>query len=200
MVRSIERFNSSFLNKGRLIFDESDNETLQKRRMVRKAVLRLSSILFLLPLILFVAGSFGFLPVKPVELWDIWDALVFFIPLLFGFGLAVFALIASLRSGYIRMFENGIELYGGFPSKVKFFPFDSISKIYTGILSNKGYPTDYLAIKLRGVSKKNYRILDTRDFVDKERFLELVGREVTVESEPIRPDELFGRSRMKRST
>jgi hypothetical protein len=200
VVKSVERSNSSFLNKGRLIFDESDNETLRKRRMVRKAVLRLSSILFLLPLILFIVSSFGFLPVKPLELWDIWDALVFLIPLLFGLGLAVLALLASLKNEYVRMFENGIERYAGFPHKVEFFPFDSISRIYTMILSNKGYPTDYLAIELRGVSKKSYRILHTRDFVDKERFLELVGKEVAVESEPIRFDELFGRSRMKRST
>lgn len=192
MYRSTGKKEVNNITRGELIFDESDNEILQKRRMVKKAVLRLSSIFFLLPLILFVAGSFGFLPVKPVELWDIWDALIFSIVLPFCLGLAVLAILASLRSGYVRVFENGIELYVGFPSKVEFFPFDSISSVYVNVLSTTGKRTNFMVLGLKGINNKNYRLLHDNYFVEKERFVQLAE-----ELLPVRHDSVIGRDLLR---
>jgi hypothetical protein len=165
--------------RGKLIFDEREKRVIQRRKMRLKLIMiGFSMFLFGVASVFLALIWFGF------EQWDFWQgfALLFFIVNFYG--LAIVAFLAGLVKHHILLFENGIEFRGWSLRRKHFFPFESIAKVYARIYDESGIKLDYVVLEFNETTKEKYRVLGEENFVDRDRFLELVGKKVSIDSEP----------------
>ncbi len=172
--------------KGRLIFDERNDEVL-RRRWRRFKIKTIGLSIFLAVIVLFVLVLFWHRSEQTDSLFVflmLWSAT-------FLGGLAIISLLVGLwRSPHTLVFENGVEFYGGLLSKRQFFRFESIEKVYARIDDNSGISMDYIVLILNKVAKKRHLVLGEGHFVDIEKLFELIESKVMVDFEPVREEEL----------
>lgn len=167
------------MDKGKVLFDERDSEVLRWNRRISAYVVRILSILLWVPFFLFLLNMLDVVPLgeRPDWFWIVMASILLFM------GIVVFA--STFQRSYILTFENGVELHLGFLSKAEFFPFDSIPKLHTKVLDKRGNPTDYMLLEVKGMNRTRYILLDDDFFEDKDRFLRLVGRNISIERKPV---------------
>lgn len=178
------------ISKGRILFDERDNEALKRRRKWDRCKVRAVTIVWFGPLILLLLYLLGI-----VEFEDdiLFYPAILFAASVFGACVGVMAILASLNDEYVLLYENGIELFrfNGRRYRSEFHPFGSILRIYTQLLTNKGEISEDMIMELQPTKKRRGRWLHDIDFVDKKRFLSLIAKNVEINREPVKGREIL---------
>lgn len=178
------------IGKGRILFDERDNEVLKRRKKWVRYKVRAVTVVWFGPLILLLLFLFGIVEFE--ENVHFYPAILLAGSVL-GACVGVMAILISLNDEYILLYENGIELFrfNGLRYRSEFHPIDSILRIYTQLINNKGEVHEDMIMELEPIKKRRGRWLHDNDFVDKEKFLNLVAKNIEVTFEPVKGRELL---------
>jgi hypothetical protein len=148
------------------------------------------SIVFAIPFFIFVLNFVGLIPFRDVPLEM---TVVFFSAATIFLGIGVFFFAQTFKEDYIIAYQNGIEIRRGLLSRVEYYMFESISKIWVDVRDGKGVRTDYMAFEYSKAGERKRRLLSKNLFVDVEGFLKSIREQVAIESQPITLSEFWKR-------
>ena len=107
------------------------------------------------------------------------------------------AFLASLSNEYTTILKNGIELrrFNRLGYRNEFIHTQSIVRLYIDVTSDtldaEGSGVKLMVLELKDSPRRRYRILKESDFVEKERFLDVVSKIVSIDSKPRNERELL---------
>ncbi|MCK5290691.1 MAG: hypothetical protein KAR39_01580 [Thermoplasmata archaeon] len=178
----------------RILFDERNSDVMRRKFRKSRFLFGMGSILFSLPSIALLLYT---LDIFPIGEQDLLLRSVLFIGSIIFLGVGIVAFLASLSNEYTTILKNGIELrrFNRLGYRNEFIHTQSIVRLYIDVTSDtldaEGSGVKLMVLELKDSPRRRYRILKESDFVEKERFLDVVSKIVSIDSKPRNERELL---------